>query len=201
MDRSLQKGDVVKNLKVLVFAASSAKSSLNRKLAALAAKRLTAAGADVTEIKLDDYQLPIYNADIETKEGVPSPAVALHELFRSNDGIFIASPELNANVSPLLLNVLAWVSRVGENGGMAAAFGQPVFALGSASPGGFGGYRGLMSLRNSLELQLGARVLPAMVSVGAAHEAFDAVGELTNPVASQMLDRLISNFVLAATTK
>jgi chromate reductase len=96
---------------------------------------------------------------------------------------------------------LAWVSRVSENGGMAAAFGTPVFALGSASPGGFGGYRGLMALRNSLELQLGTRVQPAMVSVGSAYEAFDEAGELKAPFPSQMLARLVPQLIAAASPK
>src|SRR3546814_5138606 len=52
-------------------------------------------------------------------------------------------------------------------------------------------YRGLMALRNSLELQLGARVLPTMVSVSSAHEAFDETGDLKAPFQSQMLARQI----------
>lgn len=184
--------------KILAFAASTRSQSLNKKLAHVVTKRLAAHGAQTESIDLADYVLPLYDGDLESQSGVPEAAHRLHEKFRSNEGIFIASPEMNANVSPLLLNIFAWVSRIGDHGGMTAAFAKPVFALGSASPGGFGGYRGLMSLRNSLELQLGARVLPTMVSVGMAHEAFDDAGDLKPPFSNQMLGRLVPEFVSAA---
>ena len=184
--------------KILTFAASTRSKSLNRKLAHLVTKRFAAHGAQTESIDLAEYALPFYDGDLEAQAGIPEAAHRLHEKFRSNAGIFIASPEMNANVSPLLLNVFAWVSRIGDHGGMAAAFAKPVFALGSASPGGFGGYRGLMSLRNSLELQLGARVLPTMVSVGTAHEAFDDDGDLKHPFPNQMLGRLVPELLSAA---
>lgn len=98
---------------------------------------------------------------------------------------------------PLLVNLLAWISRVTVNGGMAAAF-RPVFAIGSASPGGFGGYRGLVALRQVLELQFMARVLPAMVAVPAAHQAFDEAGELRDERASGFLDLIAAQLVAAA---
>lgn len=186
---------------ILVLAASLRTGSFNRKLADLVGRRLEEAGANVTRLDPRDYALPIYDADLEKREGVPTAALALHEQFRSHHGVFIASPEYNANASPLLVNILAWVSRVNEHGGMAAAFGVPVFALGSASPGGFGGYRGLMALRNSLELQLGTRVLPTMVSVSTAHDAFDEAGDLKARFQSQMLARLVPQLIAAASAK
>jgi len=175
----------------LVFAASTREGSFNKRLADFISRKLTHNGAQVTPLDLRDYPLPLYDGDLEARSGVPVEGERLHALFCGHDGIFIASPEYNANVTPLLANVLAWISRVTEHGGMAAAFGHPVFALGSASPGGFGGYRGLMALRQSLELQLGARVLPTMVSIGAAHEAFDNAGELSADSSRRMADRVI----------
>lgn len=176
---------------ILVFAGSLRTSSLNRHLADYMAGRFTDAGASVTRMDLKDYPLSIYNGDIETSNGLPSEALALHEFFRSHQGIFIASPEYNGSFSPLLTNVLAWVSRVSNHGGQVAAFGHPVFALGSASPGPFGGYRGLMALRQTLELGLGARVLPSMVPVSHASKAFDTTGDLIPDFAKQMADRTI----------
>jgi len=187
--------------RILVLAASTRTGSYNRSLAELACRKLEAAGAEVTYPDLRNYRLPVYDADQEKAEGLPEAARKLHALFRSHDGIFIASPEYSANVSPLLVNLLAWVSRIREDGGMAAAFRQPVFALGSASPGTLGGYRGLIALRNSLELQLMARVLPEMVSVAAAHEAFDEQGELRQPALDEMLTQLVHELVAATTPR
>ena len=183
---------------ILVLAGSTRTGSLNRRLAELAAAQIGAAGGRVSSLDLRDYPLPLYDGDLEATSGVPEAAQRLHERLRTSDGVFIASPEYNANVTPLLLNMVAWVSRVSDHGGMAAAFGRPVYAIGAASPGGFGGYRGLMALRNSLELQLKARVLPGMVSVASAHQAFDDSGELKDARARGMLDNLTAQLVTAA---
>ena len=49
--------------------ARSAPARYNARLAALAAKELALADADVTRISLADYPLPIYDADLEAKSG------------------------------------------------------------------------------------------------------------------------------------
>ncbi len=156
---------------------------------------------EITFPEMSDYKLPLYDGDLELQHGIPDTALRLHEALRTHQGVFIASPENNANVSALLINAIAWVSRVQENGGIQAAFGGPAYALGSASPGAFGGYRGLMALRNTLELGVGAHVLPAMVSVGMANQAFNEQGELIPPMARQMLERLVSQLNQAVSNR
>ncbi|WP_341319575.1 NADPH-dependent FMN reductase [Paraburkholderia sp. IMGN_8] len=177
---------------ILVLAGSTRRESLNRKLASAVATQLIGKGMHVTFLDIAEHDLPLYNGDLEVQHGIPDTAHRLHEAFRTHQGVFIASPEYNANVSPIVSNAIAWVSRVQKDGGIQSAFGNPVYALGSASPGGFGGYRGLMALRNMLELGLGARVLPAMVTVGMAHEAINEHGQIISPMPRQMLDRLVS---------
>ena len=102
--------------KVLVFAGSIRTGSMNTRLAALAAKELLAAGADVTRISLADYPMPVYDGDLEANSGAPGNAVKLKQMFMAHQGIFIASPEYNASMTPLLKNSLDWVSRVRERG-------------------------------------------------------------------------------------
>uniref|UniRef100_UPI0013D0DB20 NADPH-dependent FMN reductase n=1 Tax=Escherichia coli TaxID=562 RepID=UPI0013D0DB20 len=53
-----------------------------------------------------------------------------------------------------------------------------VFALGSASPGGYGGMRSQIATRQSLELGCGAHLIPETCAVSAAHQAFDEAGNL-----------------------
>lgn len=185
--------------KILVFAASTRKGSVNRRLAELAARRLHQHGATVDLLDLGGFvPLPLYDGDHEAEHGVPMQAVALHETLCNHDGVFIASPEYNSGPPPLLVNAFDWVSRVAEHGGMAAAFGRPKFALGAASPGALGGYRGLSQLRQWLELGFGAQVLPAMVTVPFAHEAFYAEGELRDTRAAAMLDKVVAQLVASA---
>ena len=102
----------------------------------MAAKELTLLDVDVTRISLADYPLPIYEADLDVRTGQPANALKLKQMIMAHQGVFIASPEYNASVTPLLKNAIDWVSRVRERGDPTyAAFKGRVFAIASASPG------------------------------------------------------------------
>ncbi len=96
--------------KILVFAGSIRSGSLSARLAALAAKELALADADVTLISLADYPLPIYDGDLEDEKGIPENAAKLARLIAANQGVFIATPEYNNSLPPLLKNT----DRLGE---------------------------------------------------------------------------------------
>ena len=160
--------------KILVFPGSTRAGSHNVKLAALAAKELTLIDAEVTRISLVDYPLPIYEGDLEAKAGPPANALRLKQMIMAHHGVFIASPEYSASVTPLLKNAIDWVSRVRERGDPTyAAFKGRAFAISSASPGGAGGLRSLMALRQILELGCGALVIPEQIAIPQADHAFD----------------------------
>lgn len=178
----------MRNPRIIVCSGSVRGGSHNTKLAALVAKRLSLLDADVTHVSLKDYPLPIYDGDHEADNGVPEQAKRLHRLFVGHDGVFLACPEYNAGVTPLLKNTLDWISRVKEPG---EPYRNKVFALGAASPGGFGGLRGLIGMRTILEVGLGALVLPQMVSVPKASAAFDDKDDLAEDRISGQLDKLV----------
>ncbi len=114
------------NPKILVIPGSIRAGSHNVRLAALAAKELTLIDADVTRISLQDYPLPIYDADLEARSDLPANAVKLKQMIMAHHGVFIASPEYSASVTPLLKNAIDWVSRVRErNDPLYAAFREP----------------------------------------------------------------------------
>ena len=82
------------------------------RLAALATKELTLADADVTRISLADYPLPIYDADLEAQvRPAGQCASSSSSCWRRISGVFIASPEYNASITPLLKNTIDWISR------------------------------------------------------------------------------------------
>jgi chromate reductase, NAD(P)H dehydrogenase (quinone) len=164
--------------KILVIPGSLRHGSHNARLAALAAKELTLAEADVTRISLEDYSLPLFDADL-AGDAMPRQAIELKHMMEAHRGIFITSPEYSASVSPLLKNAIDWVSRVRERGEPTyAAFKKRVFALGAASSGSGGGLRSLMALRQILELGCGALVIPEQVAVMRAAQAFDDMDNL-----------------------
>jgi len=160
--------------KILVLPGSIRTGSYNVKLAALAVKELALTDVDVTRISLEDYRLPIYEDDLEANAGAPANAVKLKQMIMAHHGVFIASPEYSASVTPMLKNAIDWVSHVRERGEPTyAAFKRRVFAIASASPGRFGGLRSLMALRQILELGCGALVVPEQVAIPQADNAFD----------------------------
>lgn len=160
--------------KILVIPGSVRTGSHNARLAALAAKELALLDAEVTCISLEDYALPLFDADLVADSGPPAAALKLRQALAAHRGVFITSPEYSASITPLLKNAIDWVSRVRERGEPTyAAFKGRVFALGSATSGGGGGIRSLMALRQILELGCGALVIPEQVSVPRAELAFD----------------------------
>ena len=177
--------------KILVFAGSIRTGSHNARLAALASKELTLAGADVTRISLADYPMPIYDGDLEANSGVPKNAVKLKQLMAAHQGVFIASPEYNASITPLLKNTIDWISRVRERGeAPLAVYKKCVFALGAASDGSYGGMRSLIALRQTLELGCGALVIPEQIAVMRASDAFDEIDNLKEERLAQLMKRV-----------
>jgi hypothetical protein len=57
---------------LLIFAGSTRAQSHNRRLAQVAAGMASAQGAQVTHIELADFELPLYNADLEARGTPPS---------------------------------------------------------------------------------------------------------------------------------
>ena len=182
--------------KVLVFAGSIRTGSYNARLAALAARELARAEADVTLISLVDFPMPLYDGNAEAASGPPENALKLKRLMCVHRGIFIASPEYNASLTPLLKNTLDWVSRVREpREAPLAAYKNRVFAIGAASNGTYGGMRSLMALRHVLELGCGALVIPEQVAIREAANAFDENDGLKDERTAGLLKAVVNRLV------
>jgi chromate reductase, NAD(P)H dehydrogenase (quinone) len=147
------------------------------------------AGADVTNIEMAHYPLALFDADFEKTKGEPEAAIALAQLFAGADIIFIASPEYNGSLSPLLKNTLDWISRQ-----RVKPYSRAIFGVGAASPGKMGGIGGLGHLREILH-KLGALVAPVSLGVGNAGDAFDSAGQLNDEATRNRADRLVSQMM------
>ena len=97
--------------RILVFAGSAREGSLNKKLARIGARCVTEAGGEATFVDLRDYPIPLYDGDLEARDGMPPFALKLRDLFLSHQGLLIASPENNGSVAALLKNTIDWLSR------------------------------------------------------------------------------------------
>jgi chromate reductase len=185
--------------KLLFMAGSAREGSINKKLARLGAEIAAANGIGATFADLGDYPLPLYDGDLESRDGVPDNARKLRALMLVHTGIFIACPEYNAGITPLLKNTIDWISRIRPtDDDPINVFKTRVFALGAASPGGFGGVRGIGMTRQTLEIGLGALVLPDQILVPRAAAAFDERGHLVDKAQQDLLKSVVEKLARAA---
>jgi len=185
---------------LLVFAGSTRAQSFNRKLAGVAAELGREAGAAVTHIELTDFDVPLYQADLEAK-GTPRDVVRLKEIFHAHPAWVVCSPEYNGSYTALLKNTIDWVSSpikgdpVWSSG--TKPFAGKVVGLLSASPGALGGLRSLGHLAPLLR-QLQCWVAPSQYALSKAHEAFDAEGRLVQDAARQAVHGVVAEVLWAS---
>src|SRR5450755_2273980 len=97
--------------KIVAFAGSLRAASYNKKLVAVAAEAARAAGAEVTVVDLREFNLPLFDQDIEDATGLPEGAKKFKALLRASDGILLSSPEYNSSIPGILKNAIDWASR------------------------------------------------------------------------------------------
>lgn len=178
-------------LKVLVLAASLRADSLNSKLAALAARLAERAGATVDHAWMRDFDVPLYDGDLESESGMPRGAQELRRRLLESDAFILSSPEYNASMPGTIKNLIDWASRFRPQ-----PFDSRHGLLVSASPSLGGGNRGLWALRMPLE-HLGARIFPDMFSLAMADKAFEA-GDIADPALRARFDTTLQAFISLA---
>jgi chromate reductase, NAD(P)H dehydrogenase (quinone) len=120
--------------------------------------------------------LPLFNQDLENMPAVRAEVAELHQVFMASDGIVVASPEYNGQLTPYLKNIIDWVSRL--------AYIDPTFKnpfidkpvlLCAASTGSSGGAMGIPSAR-ALFGYVGAMVFGETLCLPFAHQAWTEAG-------------------------
>lgn len=177
---------------LIAISGSIRAGSLNEKLALLAVQCAKAEGIDAEYVDLRNYPLPIYNYDLDNSDDRLESIIKLKHVFLSSNKIIISSPENNASISPLLKNVIDWVSRSeeGEPPFAYSAFRGKAVGLLSASPGRFAGIRGLNHLKDILNAVF-AIVMPEQLCVANAYEAFNDLNQLRDDNYKEILRSMI----------
>ena len=186
--------------RLLVFAGSTRLASFNRKLAHVAAQMARASGAEVTHIELADFDIPMYNADLEA-QGTPADVMKLKQLMFDHPAWIICSPEYNGSYTALLKNTIDWVSSPVKSDpawqeGFKSFTGKVVGML-SASPGALGGLRSQSHLAPML-LNAQCWVAPKAFALGRAADAFDASGKLISEAHRSSVQAVIDQVLFAA---
>ncbi|MDX2122096.1 MAG: NAD(P)H-dependent oxidoreductase [Gemmatimonadota bacterium] len=180
-------------LHLLALAASLRKASINRRLLAQAAAAAARQGAAVEIAEFAEFDMPLFNADVQEASGFPPGAVRFQERLGRADGMLLASPEYNYSLPGTLKNAIDWLSRMRP----VPLRGKSAFLL-AASSGPIGGIRGLWQLRIPLE-GLGAFVHPDMYTLPLGADAFAEDGTLREPKAAERLETLLRGYLTAAT--
>jgi len=176
--------------KIMAFAGSVREGSFNKKLVKIAGEGAKSAGAEVTYIDLKNYTMPLFDADLEKEEGVPENAQKVKGFMVASDGFLIAAPEYNSSITPLLKNTIDWASRsTSTDEKPLSAYKGKIAAIMSASPGGLGGLRGLVTLRSILE-NIGVMVIPNQRAVARSAEAFDENDQLKDESQQQAIEQI-----------
>ncbi|HEY0331966.1 MAG TPA: NAD(P)H-dependent oxidoreductase [Rhodopseudomonas sp.] len=182
-------------VKILVIPGSLRTGSLNVRLAAAAIDEFVRADVEVTRLSLSDYPLPIYDADLEARSGVPANAVNLKRMIGAHRGVLLVSPEYNSAPPPLLKNAIDWVSRVKDpHETQGQVFRERAFALAAASEGRLGGTRCLAALRLILS-GCRATVIPNQLALSFADQAYDDTDRLKHSADIEALRALVRQLI------
>ena len=170
-------------MKVLAFAASNNKQSINQTLAAYAANLIDEAVVEVLDI--NDYEMPIFSDDREKELGQPDQAKRFFDKIGEADAIIVSFAEHNGSYTAAYKNLFDWTSRIDGK----VYQNKPMLMLAS-SPGPGGAASVLASASGSARYF--AADVKASISVPSFFDNFDMKNnELTNPQIKQELHQAV----------
>ncbi len=177
-------------MKILAFAASNSRNSINRALVEYAAALLKSdilPEAEIEFLDLNDFEMPIYSLDRENEDGIPADARRFFEKIGAADALLISFAEHNGFVTAAWKNIFDWMSRIE----MKLWQGKPMVML-AASPGSRAG-AGVLGSQEILAQHFGAELL-GKHGVGKWSESWNAATrQLTNSEDREALRDVLSS--------
>ena len=139
------------------------------------------------------HGIPLYDADLESSQGVPAVVQQLQDCIAAADGLLLATPEYNNGIPGVFKNGIDWLSRPPKE--IPRVFGDRPTALMGASPGGFGtilSQNAWWPVLRTLGVRpwFGGRLL-----VSRAGSVFDAAGSLTDAAMRKQIELFLQGFV------
>lgn len=166
-------------MKVLAFAASNSRNSINKGLINYAVTLLSEYEVEVLDIS--DYPLPIFSIDLEQEQGIPEVVGDFLDKIAGADALLISFAEHNANYTVAYKNLFDWATRKQ----LKVYQGKPIVML-STSPGKGGAANVLTMARNSAPYFGGT--VSGSLAIPAFFENFDTgTNRLTNTELDQQL--------------
>lgn len=135
--------------------------------------------------------IPLYDGDVEAKDGIPAAVTGLKDAVASADGLLLVTPEYNNSIPGVFKNAIDWMSRPPQDA--ARVFKGRKVALMGASPGGFGT---ILSQNAWLPVlrTLGTELWSGRLLVSRASGVFDTDGNLSDPKIQEQLQTFLKGF-------
>lgn len=170
--------------KIIAFAGSSSKNSINKQLATYTAHLFE--NAEVEVLDLNDYEMPLFSVDREKDNGIHNLAHDFYAKIGSADLLVISLAEHNGAYSSAFKNILDWTSRINNK-----TFQEKPMLLMASSPGARGGATVLEIASKRFPFQ-GAQV-KGTFSLPVFYENFDAVHGIINPELKKQLGDIVAS--------
>ncbi|SHK46891.1 NAD(P)H-dependent FMN reductase [Rubritalea squalenifaciens DSM 18772] len=170
-------------MKILAFGGSTSSTSINRTLANYTANLIE--DAEVTELDLNSYDLPIFSEDLEKADGIPTDAQKFLDAIREHDAIIVSLAEHNGSYSAAFKNLYDWTSRIE----MKLWSDKPMLLM-ATSPGP-GGAKFVLAAAESKFPRMGAD-LKASFSLPSFYDHFGEDGITNDELAAQHKQALSS---------
>ncbi|WP_397362881.1 NADPH-dependent FMN reductase [Olleya sp. R77988] len=172
--------------KIIAFGASNSLTSINKQLAVYASSLIE--NKEVEILDLNNFKIPTYSIDIETKIGIPENAQHFFDKIKSCDGIIISLAEHNGNYTAAFKSLFDWMSRIDKN-----IFQDKNMLLMSTSPGGRAG-KSVFDIAEASFPRFAAKI-SAKFSLPSFNENFKE-GKIINEALNQALVKEVNAFLL-----
>ncbi|MGJ8682475.1 NADPH-dependent FMN reductase [Paraglaciecola sp.] len=173
-------------MKLLAFAASNSRQSINKNLVNYASQLVE---AEVELLDLNDFEMPIYSSDKENEHGIHPLAESLYEKISQSDAILISFAEHNGSYTSAYKNIFDWMSRINQK-----VFQNKAMVLLASSPGPGGAKNVLNSAVTSAPYFAGD--VKGSLSIPSFYDNFDMqTGKVSNQEANQELESIMQKLV------
>ena len=172
-------------MKIIAFAGSPSKKSINKKLATYAASLFET--IDVEVLDLNDYVMPVFTVDLEAEVGHLPLAQDFLSKIAEADLLVVSLAENNGNYAAAFKNIFDWCSRINVK-----VFQEKDMLLMATSPGGRGG-ASVLEIAKSAFPRYGAN-LKASFSLPSFNDNFDVEkGKISNEEFDQQLKEIVAS--------
>jgi chromate reductase len=170
--------------KLLAFAGSSSKNSINKKLVTYTSNLFNEFEIEILD--LNDYEMPIYSADREKSDGIHPLAIEFYNKISQADLLVVSLAEHNGAYSAAFKNIFDWISRHNN-----AVFQEKNMLLMATSPGARGG-KSVLEIAENRFPRNGAKIVGTF-SLPNFHDNFSSENGLTNETFKNELHTIVNS--------